>query len=717
MNRRVVFVWGPLATLAVLAGVLGLLRVYLAEATELLVQELTGAGARVERIDIGYLPPSVTLHNVAFDTGSGRFEAPRIDLYPDFSRLMEGEVSLDRAVLDRPLLRTGGPEGSEGPGGAMDPALLPRSLHIRDASLVVDRDGVPGSPVSFSADVEKRAVGAGFVVNSMSIPEFGLTFGGTVDVDSADSLKIGVNARHGTFNPSRLLEFLRRFNYLDALQLAMFGGTQKVAAEAFRLDFDAGTGAVAFAARSLSVDASGLADVAVEAVPGGDWALTCREGTLDAAQIVALVRAHPEGGKHFADGVHTLGLKELAAEGAVSLRDVRVQSRTGAPGPTGSLSLASPSLKLSLVSSRGEKQDVVLENFDGTVTLKDGRPLVGVNRLELASSAGGSGSFKGELSFPFALAGTRFQAEARQLDWFGTVLDGTADKKDSSRTTFDVTVNSGSVQVAAKGLARRELGGRSNWSVVFDDFRLAAGGSEADGEDAKPFDFGFVRDASMSGTIVARRLQYNDLPVIRDLSAKVVPAEGGLVIRGRGRVCLMRADLEMALAPDALAASVAVTGKGVPLPGVLGCFVDELPVYLRGRLTVQANFLMQGGSGRELRKSLRGSVVTRLQGMQVLKLSNLDRRLGFFMEIMNAVNLEPDMGDTLSFRDGLVSASMGNGRVELKAVRFGGERVSVDGKGNFGLADKRLRLDAKVGTPFGVNKDVSIDMILAEEKS
>ena len=577
MNRRVVFLWGPLATLVVLAGVLGLLRVYLAEATELLVHDLTGAGARVERIDVGYLPPSVTFHNVAFDTGSGRFEAPRIVLYPDFSRLMEGVVSLDRAVLDRPLLRTAGSSASGGSGGPMDSALLPRSLHIRDASLVMGRDGAPGSSVSFSADVEKRAVGAGFVVNSLSIPEFGLTFSGTVDVDSADSLKIGVNARQGTFNPSRLLEFLRRFDYLDAPQLAMLAGTRKVAAKEFRLDFDAGTGAVAFAARSLAVDASGLADIAVEAVPGGDWTLTCREGTLDAAQMVALIRAHPDGGKSFADGVRSLGLDELAAEGAVSLRDVRVQSRTGASGPTGTLSLASPSLRLSLVSAKGERQDMVLDNFDAAVTLKDGRPMVSVNRLDLASSAGGNGSLRGELPLPFALAGTRFQAEARQLDWFGTILDGTAAKKDGPRTTFDVTVNSDFVQVAAKGLARRELGGKNSWSVVFDDFRLAAGESEADGEDSKPFDFEFVRDAALNGTIVARRLQYNDLPVVRDLSAKIAPAGDGLVVKGRGRVCLMRADLEMALAPDALVASVAVTGKGVPLPGYSGVSWTNCP--------------------------------------------------------------------------------------------------------------------------------------------
>lgn len=713
MSRKVVFLWGPVATLALVVGALGLLRVYLAEATELLMAELTGAGAQIERIDVGYLPPSVTLHNLRFETGSDRFEAPRVDLYPDFSKLMDGEVSLDRAVLDRPLIRAAASGGS---GSGFDPALLPKSMSIRNASFIVDENGIPTSPVTFSADLEKEEVGVGIAVKSASIPEFGLTFSGTVDVRSMAPLNLTVDASKGTFDPSRLLDFLRRFEYLDATDLAMFAGVRQILAEEFRLDFDGAAGSTAFTARTFVFDGNQLSEFAVSANAKGGWAVACKNGSLDAAQVMALIKAHPDGGEVFIEALHGLGLDSLAADGSVNLTDVKVQSRGGTAKPTGVLSLASPSLKLSLVSLKGETQDVTLTNFDGAVTLKNGKPMVSVKRLDLTSSAGGNGGLTGELPIPFVLAGTRFQAEARQLDWFGTILDGDISKKDGRQIDFDVTVRNGETLLAAKGLARNEFSGANRWAAVFEDLVVQTPRREDDA-DAEPFDFGFVRDGGLSGKIVARRLQYNGLPVVRDLSARVASAKGRMVVKGRGRLCLMKVGLEMALTPDSLAANIAVTGNGVHLPGVLGCFVDELPVYLRGRLTVQANFFMQGKNGRELSESVRGDVAARLRNVRVLKMSNLDKRLGFFIEIMNAAGLDPDEGDTLTFRDGRVVASMAGDIVALKAVRFGGGKVSVAGNGNFGLNDKRLRLNAHVATRFGVNKDMSIDMILSEEKS
>ncbi|WP_338667929.1 AsmA-like C-terminal region-containing protein [Pseudodesulfovibrio methanolicus] len=711
MNRSVVFLWGPLATLAVLAGGLVLVRVYLAEATELLVAELTGAGARVERMDVSWLPPSVTLYGLKLDTGAERIEAPRIELYPDLSGILHGEVRLSRAVLDRPLIRAALSGG--GPGRSVNPALLPQSLSLHDAAFVADRDG---TPVAFSVDLEKEAVGIGFVVRNAEVPEFGLHFAGTVEMRSTAPLALTVEARQGTFNPAKLFDFLRRFDYLDEAWTAMFAGTERIAAREFRLDFDAKTGAASFVARSLALDDSTLADFDVGVDPKGGWTLACKEGTLDAAQMAALLTAHPDGGRAFADGLEGLGLRTLAAEGVVGLDGVRVRSAGGRAKPAGSLSLSSPSLKLSLVSEKGETQDVTLKDLAGTVTLKNGRAMVSVDRLEFASSAGGTGALAGESPVPFVLAGTRFKAEARRLDWFGTVLDGTASKGKGRQIDFDFTASGSGTQVAARGLARAGYGGAGVWAAVFDDLviRTAEAGRS---DDAEPFDFGFVRDSVLSGKIVARRLQYNDLPVVRDLSARVASADGKVVAKGRGRLCLMRVGLELALVPDSLTANVAVTGNGVQLPGVLGCFVDELPVYLRGRLSVQALFSVRGRSLGEVRESLRGDVVARLRDMQVLKLSNLDRRLGFFIAIMNAVDLKPDMGDTLPFRDGTVLASVRGDALELKTVRFGGSRVSVDGKGSFDMADKRLRLGARVATPFGMSRDVSIDMVLSEEKS
>ena len=713
MNRKVIFLWGPTATLIILAGGLGLMRMYLAEATELLVAELTGKGARVERIDVGYAPPSVTLYGLRVDTGTERIEVPRVELYPDFSKLLDGEIGLDHAVFDEPQIRAAFSGGSS---PVLDLSVLPKSMSIRNASFIADEDGAPSSPVTFSADVEKEAVGFGFVVKNMSIPEFGLTFNGTVDVRSMGPLALAVNAQKGEFNPAQLFDFLRRFNYFDAADLVAFKETRNIAAESFQMDFNGSTGALVFTAGKFTIDESNLSDFAVNIDEKGGWAMTCKEGALDAAQLFSLVQAHPGSQEVLQSGIVGAGLQSLSVEGLVSLKEVQIQGGKGAARPSGKFSLGSQSLKFLLVSEIGEIQDMTLQNFEGSVTLKNGKPQVSIERLDLASSSGGKAFVSGGMPVPFALAGLRFRVEARQLNWFGTTFEGVVEKKDARQIDFDLNMQGAKAEVKANGLARKEFSGSNRWAAVLENLKIQAKGSREQESD-ELFDFAFVRDGFLSGKIVVRRLQYNDLPIVRDMSVRVSFAGGRMDIKGKGRLCLMKVGLESVLTPDSVAANIIVNGNGVHLPGVLGCFVDELPVYLRGRLTVQATFFMQGKSSKAFRDSARGDVVARVRGMQVFKLSNLDKRLGFFVEILNTAGLEPDQGDTLSFREGLLSATVAEDTILLKTVRLSGGKVSVAGKGDFDMAGKRLQLDAHVVTPFGVNKDVAIDMVLSEERS
>ena len=707
MKRKAIFLGGPIAILLLLAAGFGLLRFYLAEAAELLVAKYTDAGASIERIDIGFLPPCITVHGLSLDTGADKVYAPLTTLYPDLSRVMQGEVGLERAVLDKPLIRTA---PSDGGSSGFDPALLPRSLTIRNASFTLDDDGAQPTPITVSADVTKAEPGLAFAVKNASIPEFGLTFNGTVDMRSFEPFQVAVDASQGTFDPSRLIDFLRRFGYLGETKLAVMAGTHQIAATNFRLRFDAKTREVSFAADTLAVDGSTLTNFAVNVDAKGGWSLACARGSLDSAQLLSLVRAHPDGGAALAGGLKGLGLGSLDADGTLAVRDVAIKSRRGAAGASGSISLASPSLRLSLTSVKGEKQDMTLKGLDGTITLENGKPMVRVNKMEISSSAGGGGFVSGESPLPFALAGARFQAEARQLNWFGKILDGTVAKKEARQIDFALDLLDGGTRIKAKGLVRNEFGGNNRWAGVLDDLTITTENTPGDDQ---PFDFAFVRDGGPSGKIVVRRLQYNDLPVVMNLSATLSSAKGKTVVKGTGRLCLMLVGLEMLLTPDTLAANVAVKGNGVHLTGVLGCFVNELPVYLRGRLTIQGTFFSKGQSARQVRDSLRGDVLVRLRELDVLKLSNLDKRLGFFIELMNAAELDPGKGDALSFREGMVAARILGDAIELDAARLNGPQMAVAGKGHFDMKDKRLHMDAHVTTPLGISTDTVIDQILS----
>ena len=730
MKSKALFLWGPIISLAVLLGGVGLLRVYLAETAGVLVEELTGAGAEIESMDVAWFPPHVTIYGLKVDTGTERISAPRIDLFPNLSNVFAGEVTLDKAVLEQPVLQTvlqRGVSEDDSPT-QFNTDILPKIISIRNAAFVVDDGGVESQPVTFSADVEKEG-GFALSVKSMTIPEFGLTFSGLVDVQSTDPMKLTVDAQKGAFNPSTLLDFLHRFEYLSPDQLAMFTETKAVSADGFVMHFDAKTKDIEFTAKTFALDSSSFNDLVIKSSKDG-WSLGCTTGQLDSAQMLALTRAHPDGSKALDKGIDGMGLKSLKTQGGLILKDVALQSST--KGRTsGSLSLTTPSFTVGLISKKDEAQTMTLNNFDGGVTFKNGKPTVSIISLEVASSAGGDATVAGEAAIPFSLAGTRFLAEARQFNWFKTLLNGTASKKDGRQINFDMVVKSPAFDITAKGLARNEFGGRNKWSAVLDNLVIL---TEQDDENEtatltaqekiaqeaaldETFDFDFVREGTLSGKIAVRRLQYNDLPVMRDMAARIQSVRGRTIVRGRGRLCLMKVEIESVFAPDEMAIKTMVRGSGVQLPGVLGCFVNELPIYLRGRLTVQGNFLVHGKTPRQVKDSIAGDVVLRVKNLQVLKLSNLDQRLGFFLELLNSVDAGPDEGDSVTFGNALVAAKVQKGLIDLDTVRFTGKKVSVDGKGRLDTKEKRLKLDAYVTTPYGIGKDISIDSPMGEEKA
>lgn len=713
VRHKVIFLWGPVVTLALLLGSVGLLRLYIAEAAEVLVAELTGAGAHVGGIDISYFPPSVTIHNLKLESGDEQFNAPRVDLFPNFSKLFDGEVSLDRAIFDKPLVTM----YAESSGGSFNADLLPQSITIQDASLIIRDDEGASSPVTLTADIQQGSGAFSLDIKRASIPEFGLSFSGELNITSFAPLKLHVVADSGSFNPSNLLDFLHRFKYLDEADLLMFSGTQSVSAEGLDLVFDAESRSFVFSAQSFVVDDSNLVGFEARVAPDGRWQIACSGGQLDAPQMLALLNGHPDSSKAFQDGISTLGVKSFTADGLINLKAVQLHSVGKSGKASGVVSLDTPSLTLHIVSESGEKQDLTINDFEGEIGLKEGKPSVSVNSMNLMSSLGGEAVVKGDMPIPFAFAGTRFQVEARQLQWFDVELDGTAEKKSTRQVDVDLAFKSGGASVRLQGLVRNELSGSNRWAAVIDDLAIRTVSHEkGDASPEEPFDFGFVKDGTLSGRIAVRRLQYNDLPVVRDMTAKVVSAKGQTSIKGRGRICLMQIGFESVLAPDALASRVDIKGSNLHLPGVMGCFVDELPVYVRGRMTIFANLVMQGKTARQVEESMAGDALVRFKDLNVLKLSNLDSRLGFFLEMMNAVGLEPDKGDTLSFRSGMVSALVVGQNISLKSVRLVGSQLSVAGEGQYNLSDKKLLLDAQITTPFGVNKTIQIDKFLGEEK-
>jgi len=691
----------------------GLFRLYIAEATEVFVSELTGAGAQVGRIDLAYFPPSVTIYDLKLKNGDEQFYAPTVHLFPNFSRMLEGEISLDKVVFDKPLVAM----HKESGGGNFNTAILPNFITIQDASVIIRDEGGASSPLTLTANIQKAGDNFSLDIKKASIPEFGLSFSGELDITSFAPLKLHIAADSGAFNPTQLLDFLYRFKYLNETDLKMLSDTKSVSAKGFDLAFNAESRSLSFSAKTFVVDDSKLVGFEAQIASDGQWRIACSGGQLDASQMLALFTGHPDSSKIFQDGISALGVKSLQADGLINLKDVRVQSVGSDGKASGGGVLNTPHLTLHMISESGEEQDLTIGDFEGIIDLKEGKPSVSVKSMDLMSSLGGGAVASGETAFPFAFAGTRFQFEARRLRWFDVEVDGTVGKKSARQVDVDLNLKRGDDSINIQGLARNELSGANRWAVVLDDVIVhTASNEKSDMSPDEPFDFGFVKESSLSGRIAVKRFQYNDWPIIRDMTFKVASGKGQASFKGQGRVCLMRVGFESVLASDALASRIEIKGSNLHLPGVMGCFVDELPVYVRGRMTVFANLVMQGKTVRQIEESVEGDGFVRFKNLTVLKLSNLDSRLGFFLEIMNAVGLKPDRGDTLSFQNGMVSVLFTGQDISLKTIRLVGGQLSVAGEGQYNLTNKKLLLDAQVNTPFGVSKSVQIDTVLGEEK-
>jgi len=114
--------------------------------------------------------------------------------------------------------------------------------------------------------------------------------------------------------------------------------------------------------------------------------------------------------------------------------------------------------------------------------------------------------------------------------------------------------------------------------------------------------------------------------------------------------------------------------------------VHEAPIYVTGNTSFQFTFIGQGKTDQEFINDLNIEGIFNIEAGKIMKLSNLHKSLGFILDILSIVHLNPSkLKDTLPF-DSFVCQIKGTPKeIAFKNLRFLSPVIHIYGEGNLKL--------------------------------
>jgi uncharacterized protein involved in outer membrane biogenesis len=361
-----------------------------------------------------------------------------------------------------------------------------------------------------------------------------------------------------------------------------------------------------------------------------------------------------------------------------------------------------------------------VSQLDTKVTIEKGKPSVKVGKLQLSSSAGGTGGISGSFSLPLDLKEIEFRTSVESFKVFDATVNLKAAKPKESKLTFDLDLVSPSLGVLAKGLVFAPAHKKTDFIARLENFRLSRAVSSeskppSKTEETKPKDFDLtpITGRTISAEALIKNLQFGTLPELQDVTFLLRCQDNKAFVEGGIRLCDTNFRLNAVLIPPS-GVTAQIEGKGVSLDltSFIACFSKELPVFLAGKLSISARLSTTGVNPKALLDAAEGEVMVSLAKCSVYRLSNLDYRLAFILDMLSVAGLNPASLDSIDFSKAIARASLQNGRVILDKFSLTGPVVDAWGKGEFSLKEKRLRLSGQVRTALGITKDLDIDRVL-----
>ncbi len=703
-----------------------------------ITREHLGVGIQFEKVDFSFKPlPAVSFSNLKLDQGQNKINIPSLVLYPDLIALLRGDVVVRKAVVEAPLILSEKIDSQLAPNVSSAPALTTAAIPAEMIQQIrVDRGRIMVKsahsnmhPVTFavSADnIQKKDQTISVQVKDFTIDEIGLSFAGDVAITSFSPLGLSVNASNAAINPTALKKFLVEFEFLNAELGDQLPDIEQVGAGELYLDINSETGQMKLVSKTLSFGKNQLQNITLTLTKENGYALTCDKITMEAGTVLGWINENPKGREALEQLFLKAGLKDLRAGGRVELSDISVSG--GSPEnrqPTGAMALKTDGLKIQIVVENGKEQTFTIRKLEARITIKEGKPSLQVSNLRLASSAGGTGLLKGVVDIPVKMKKTRFEASLNAFQVFDTAINLKAVKKSGDELTFDMDVSGPSLNILAKGQLQTPGREETDFQVRMTECRINMVGSGTNGQSTvsgsnskgmenkkKNFDFSAIKDRNLFGKAFVKRFQFNDMPQLNDVHLTIRCSNNRAVLQGDMGLC--RLDLQVnSVFTEAGEMVAQLEGKsaGMNLTPFIACFSRELPLFLKGKLSVMTSLFIQGKNPQALLDSAQGEIMVTLRDCTVLKVSNLDYRLSFLVDMLKAADITSLKDDAVYFDRGLAKADIQNGRMVVDQFSLSGPLLSAWGKGEFLLKSKRLKMAGQVQTALGTRNALTIDRV------
>ncbi|NIA10383.1 MAG: hypothetical protein GWP10_11815 [Nitrospiraceae bacterium] len=690
-----------------------------------ITSQLTGMDIQFKDLDFHYSPlPVIVLTDLQLEHGQNTVKVPSVKLYPDIKGIFTGQIQVKRAVLEEPLVLAKDMGRQSSDSRPFSPTAIPvKTFVVNKGSLILTTAKGTTPPLSVTANMEKIDQGISVQVKNMSVNEIGLKFAGVVTVSSFSPLKLKIKATEGSFDPTALKNFLVKFGYLKQDVAVQVPKIRSLECKGIQLTLDTGTGKIHFASKSLSFDKNQLQGVVIDLSKRG-YELSFSQGLLDAGSIYSWLIENPKG-KEVVDGLLAKAkLKGLSTNGNIRLSSLKIMGSQEAKGDiNGSFELKADGLALNIVSQNGEKQNFTISKLEAKITIEKGKPSVRVGCLAFRSSRGGNAKIDGSFALPPDLKEIEFNGSFDSVRIFDTDIDLDVFKKKEKKLTFDLLLSSPSLQLLAKGLLYVPRHKKTDFEAKLSKFRITNIGSQegiSDPKDreqrSKKFDFTLIKDKKVSVKTIVRTFQFNHLPELEDVDVVMQCINDKAILSGTVRLYDVGLVVDAVLTPPSeLATQVEAKGVDLDLTSLIACFSKELPVFLTGKVYLYATLSAKGDNPQSLLDTAEGKMTLTLTRCSVYKLSNLDPRLGFLLDIVRVAGINLHKKDTITFNKGVVRASLQKGQLLVNSFSLTGPLVSAWGSGKFTISDKRLRLSGQVQTALGVTKVLDIDRILKKK--
>ncbi|RJR18802.1 MAG: hypothetical protein C4582_11175, partial [Desulfobacteraceae bacterium] len=671
---------------------------------------------------------------LAMDHRGNSVKVESIKLYPDITKLLSGKIYLKDAVLDGPsviadaLMKPGNKETSEKKEVFSASSIPARRVQINDGRFAVKGPGGVIVPVSVTGQMETTAQGISVDLKTAVIEELGFRFSGKILISSISPLILKVKSEEGTFNPSSIIDFLIKFGYLDNEMAGKIPRIKSIQAKGINLAMDKTpeTEGISASLESLALDQTQIKGVAVQLKKGGAFELGVTQALLDVGSIYGWVSDNPAAKEPLDKALAQAKLKGLSAQGTLELSALSLAGNQKEPQKVnGSLDIKANGLVLKIVSEKGEEQQFTVKELESKVTVKDGKPTLQVGSFTIVPQAGGSASLSGSVSFPPDIKNLEVKASIKDFKAFDTNLNLSMEKPKGHKLTFDLGVDNPSLRLLAKGMAQEPTKKKLDLEAQFEHLQIVR---EGQGEDPKaeslkenrlrPFDLSVINGKSFTAEAMVRSFQFNDFPQVRNIRFDVKLENDKAILRGNLTLCDLNLAVDALMIPPSTV-TTQMEGKAinVDLTSLVACFSKTLPVFLTGRVSLSAILFAKGTDHDSMIGDADGDFMITLNGCGVHRLSNLDYRLSFFLDMLKIAGMEARGLDRIDFSRASARANLQKGRLVFNSFSLTGPLMSAWGKGEFTLKDKRLKISGQVKSGFGMTKALEIDKVLAKKEA